>query len=98
MPQPHSAAKVVSVKLDGDTRTRIASLAEARHRSAHWIMREAIMQYVEREENGEAFRQETVESWEEYQDTCIHATAEEVVTWLNSWGTASELPAPVCHI
>ena len=97
MPQPHIAAKVVSVKLDGDTRNRIESLAEARHRTAHWMMREAIMQYVEREEKREAFRQETIKAWEEYQETGLHASAEDVDAWLASWGTANALPAPVCH-
>ncbi|WAK00377.1 CopG family ribbon-helix-helix protein [Methylobacter sp. YRD-M1] len=38
-----------SVKLDDDLKNRIQHLAEMRHRSAHWIMREAIRDYVERE-------------------------------------------------
>ena len=32
----------MSVKLDSDTRTRIAKLAAVRRRSTHWIMRDAI--------------------------------------------------------
>ena len=78
MPQLHIAAKVLSVKLDGDTRTRIEGLAEARHRTPHWMMREAIMQYVQREEKRETFRKETIKAWEEYQEIGLHATAEEV--------------------
>jgi predicted transcriptional regulator len=31
-----------SVKLDDDLKSRIQHLADIRHRSAHWIMREAI--------------------------------------------------------
>ncbi|WP_297462572.1 CopG family ribbon-helix-helix protein [Ferrovum sp.] len=97
MPQPHIAAKTVSVKLDSDTRTRIENLAEVRHRSAHWIMREAISQYIDREEKREAFRQDALKAWEEYQETGLHATAAEVDTWLSSWGAENELPAPACH-
>ena len=97
MPQPHIAAKTVSVKLDIDTRNRIESIAETRHRTAHWVMREAISQYIEREEKREAFRQDTVRAWEEYQETGLHATAEEVDEWLASWGTETERQAPVCH-
>ena len=97
MPQPHIAAKTVSVKLDQGIRTRIENLAEARHRSAHWVMREAINQYVDREEKREAFRQDAIKAWEEYQETGLHASAAEVDTWLASWGTENELPAPVCH-
>lgn len=97
MAHQHIEAKIVSVKLDADTRTRIESLAEARHRSSHWVMREAICQYVDREEKREAFRQDMIKAWEEYQETGLHATAAEVDTWLASWGTENELPAPVCH-
>jgi predicted transcriptional regulator len=89
--------RAMSVKLDLTTRTRVENLAEARHRSAHWLMREAICQYVEREEKREAFRQDTIKAWVEYQETGLHATAEEVDTWLASWGTENELPAPICH-
>ena len=96
MPQPHIAAKTVSVKLDADTRSRVESLAEAHHRSAHWIMREAITQYVDREERREAFRQDTIKAWEQYQETGLHASATDVESWLSSWGPENEVPAPAC--
>lgn len=92
-----TAARPMSVKLDPDTRARIEHLAEARRRTTHWMMREAIQQYVEREEKREAFRQTTLQAWDEFQMTGLHATAEEVDVWLASWGTDNELPAPVCH-
>jgi len=60
-------------------------------------MREAVVQYVEREEKREAFRQEALKAWEEYQQTGLHASAEEVGNWLASWGTANETPRPECH-
>ncbi len=90
-------AKPTSIKLDDDLKGRVEHLAEARRRSSHWIMREAIAQYVEREETRERLRQDTVQAWEEFQATGLHATAEEVENWLSSWGTEEELPAPECH-
>lgn len=90
-------ASVTSVKLDDDMKGRVKHLAQVRKRTSHWIMREAILQYVEREEKREEFRQETLNAWEEFQGTCLHATAEEVDQWLVSWGTENELPAPECH-
>ena len=39
----------VAVKLDEDVHSRVKVLAKARDRSPHWMMREAIAQYVERE-------------------------------------------------
>ncbi|AXO14579.1 CopG family ribbon-helix-helix protein [Thalassospira indica] len=86
-----------SIKLDDDMKGRVRNLAEARQRTSHWIMREAIAQYVEREEKREALKRETVQAWEEFQQTGRHATAEEVDRWLESWGTDDELPAPKCR-
>ncbi len=87
----------MSVKLDTDTRTRIERLATVRRRTAHWIMREAIQQYVEREEKRETFRQDTLRAWDEFQASGLHATAAEVDAWLASWGTGDERTAPICH-
>jgi predicted transcriptional regulator len=90
-------ASATSVKLDDDMKGRVQQLAEARKRTSHWIMREAISQYVEREEKREALRLATLKAWEEFLETGLHATAEEVDQWLASWGTENELPAPECH-
>jgi len=90
-------AAATSIKLDEELKQRVQHLASARRRSAHWIMREAIAQYVEREEKREALRQDTLQAWEEFQATGLHATAEDVEKWLSSWGTDNELPAPLCQ-
>ena len=39
-----------SLKLDAETKACVLRLAQTRRRSAHWLMREAIEQYVAREE------------------------------------------------
>ena len=51
-----------SVKLDAELKSRLDRLAGERRRSSHWLMREAIRQYVEREEARESFKQEALES------------------------------------
>lgn len=86
-----------SVKLDDDLKSRIQRLADARHRSAHWIMSEAIRDYVEREEAREDFKQEALASWTAYQETGRHLTGQEVRNWLNTWGTDEEKEIPQCH-
>ncbi len=90
-------ATATSIKLDDSLKGRVQSLAETRRRTAHWIMREAISQYVDREEKREKLRQDTLRAWEEFQATGLHATAEEIDMWLARWGTEDELPAPECH-
>jgi predicted transcriptional regulator len=86
-----------SVKLDDDLKSRIQHLADARHRSAHWIMREAIRDYVEREEAREGFKQEALASWTVYKETGRHLTGQEVRNWLKTWGTDEEKEIPSCH-
>ena len=86
-----------SVKLDEEMKSRIQHLADLRHRSAHWIMCEAIRDYVGREEARESFKQEAVASWTAYQETGQHLTGKEVHDWLNSWGSEKETKLPKCH-
>lgn len=90
-------ATSTSIKLDDELKDRVQYLANARRRTSHWIMREAIAQYVEREEKREELNRNTLMAWEEFQATGLHVTAEEVDKWLSSWGTENELPAPVWH-
>ncbi|SCB58260.1 Predicted transcriptional regulator [Rhizobium aethiopicum] len=90
-------ASPTSLKLDDELKGRVQQLAKARRRSSHWIMREAIAQYVEREEKREKLRQETLGAWNEFEATGLHVTGAEVEKWLSTWGTDDELPAPECH-
>jgi len=90
-------AVATSVKLEDELKVRVQNLAIARRRTSHWIMHEAIAQYVEREEKREAFRGETLKAWEEFQQTGLHASAEDVEKWLSSWGSDNEVPAPKCR-
>jgi len=50
-----------------------------------------------REEKREAFRRDTLAAWEEYTQTGLHVTMEEVAAWVETWGTDEERDAPVCH-
>jgi len=86
-----------SIKLDDELNNRVRRLALQRQRSPHWIMREAIRDYVTREEARESFRQEAMASWLAYNETGQHLTGEEVRAWLNTWGTETEAEPPECH-
>lgn len=44
------SVKPTTLKLDEETKDRVRRLADVRQRSAHWILLEAVHQYVEREE------------------------------------------------
>ena len=86
-----------SIKLSDDLKARISKLSEQRKRSAHWIMREAIQQYVDREEARESFKQEAQASWAEFQATGMHLTGDETRAWLRAWGTDAETEVQPCH-
>jgi predicted transcriptional regulator len=86
-----------SIKIDEELKIRVQHLAGLRQRSAHWIMREAIQQYVEREEARASFKQEALASWAAYQENGRHLTEEEIHTWLDAWGSEAETELPECH-
>jgi len=87
----------LSIKLDDAMKERIQALASERQRSPHWIMKEAIRQYVETEEAKASFEKEALVSWQHYKETGLHLTVDEVQNWLKTWGTDDETDAPECH-
>jgi predicted transcriptional regulator len=87
----------VSVKLDETTKERMRRLAAARRRTPHYLMREAIDQYLQREEARESFKQEALAAWAEYEETGLHLTGEEIERWLRGWGGESDAEAHDCH-
>ena len=92
MPRP------VAVKLDEDVQARMKTLAAKRDRSPHWMMREAITQYVEREEKREAFRQDGLRAWDGYQETGLHVSHAEADAWLAQLAEGEDQDPPECHV
>ncbi len=86
-----------SLKLDTKTKQRVQRLASVRRRSAHWVMCEAIEQYVEREEKREQLRQDALAAWNHYQTTGLHATAKEVDVWMAKVEAGKSAAPPKCH-
>lgn len=86
-----------SVKLDSNLKNRIQQLADVRQRSAHWIMCEAIRDYVEREEKREAVRQDALRAWEAYEKNGLHLTHKEADTWLAKLKADDDAELPKCH-
>ena len=87
-----------SLKLDAELKERVQRIAEARRRTAHWVMREAVEQFVIREEQREQVRRDALAAWEAYQATGLHATAEEADAWLGRLEAGEDAGAPECHV
>ena len=92
-----STVRPVAIKIDNDIRDRVQRLAHARQRTAHWLMREAIRQYVEREEKREVLRQDAIAAWNEYQATGLHVTMQEADAWLARLEAGEDVEPPECH-
>ena len=87
-----------SLKLDSAMKERVRRLASARRRSPHWLMREAVEQYVEREEKRELLRQDALTAWAGYQTTGLHVTAGEAAAWLAKLEAGKDAVVPKCHV
>ena len=86
-----------SLKLDAGTKARLQKLASSRRRSAHWLMREAIEQYVAREEARERLRTDALAAWNGYQATGKHVTGEEADAWLARLEAGEDAQPPEPH-
>lgn len=84
----------MGIKLDEETRERLKALGSARRRSAHWLMREAIREYLDKEEESERRNAEADEAWAEYRRTGQSVSNEAMTAWLDTWGTDKEGPCP----
>lgn len=93
-----TAHSTTSLKLEQELKARLQRLAATRKRSTHWILREAVEQYVSREEAREKVRQDALAAWAHYQSTGLHATEEEVDQWLAKLEKGEDAEAPACHI
>ena len=58
---------------------------------------QALREYVEREEQKAQFQQEAMTAWHALQQNGLHLTGDEVINWLDSWGTDTKMEMPQCH-
>ena len=93
-----TTTRPMTIKIDLDTRERVQRLADARQRTSHWLMREAISQYVEREEKRQAYRQDGINAWKAYQANGLHVTSQEADAWLDKLEAGQDVEPPECHV
>jgi len=82
------------IKLDENTQARLKALAEKRQRSPHWLMRNAIEDYLKREEQYEAEKAEDMAEYEEYVRTGKAIDNKKVLSWLNDLANGKNTPWP----
>lgn len=87
----------LSVKLEQEQRDKLSRIAELKERSVHYLLCQAVGEYIENESKRLEFYEEGKKALEHYKATGLHTTHEEMMIWANSLGTANELPMPKCH-
>ena len=87
----------VTIKLDDTDRSRIASLAAAKKRTPHYLMKEAILDYVRKEEARQNFIAAAESSFEHYKETGLHISLDEFNTWVDQVQDNPGEPVPACH-
>ena len=83
------------VKLEPGVKKRLDRLGKLKQRTPHWLMKEAIIRYIEEEEYAEKLKQETVSRWQEA-ETGKTVSHKAMLKWLESWGTEHESGRPPC--
>ena len=94
--QPRNSA-TVTIKLDAADRDRLAALAGIKKRTPHYLMKEAILDYVRREEARQNFIKAAEASFEHYKETGSHITLDEFSQWVDEVQQNPDAPFPAYH-
>jgi predicted transcriptional regulator len=82
------------IKLDDTTRERLKQLGKLKQRSSHWLMRTAIEQFLEKEEEYEREKREDMERWQRYQLTGHAVSQQDANRWLSELADGKSPPCP----
>ena len=88
------ARTTIGIKVDEETRERLRALARARDRSPHWLVKEAVAQYLTREEARERERLEDQARWDHYALTGEAVPHERVRAWLEALAEGRDAECP----
>lgn len=86
---------MLGVRLEPELEQRLIAIAEAKHRSKSYVAKEALIKYIEAEEERERRHKETLEAWERFQETGESYSGEDVMAWVASWGKEDEKECPI---
>jgi predicted transcriptional regulator len=82
------------VKLDEHTQARLKALAKSLDRAPQWVIKAALAEYLEREEQSLRERREDEERWQRYQDSGEAISQEPVLRWLDALAEGRAEPCP----
>jgi predicted transcriptional regulator len=91
-------AKNVTVKLNDFDRERIQLLASYKKRTPHYLMREAIETYLQKEEAQQATLKMIDEGNAHFEATGLHVTSQDIRAWLDAAISNPDAPRPISHL
>lgn len=92
-----TASATPRLQLDPELQARLRRVAETQQRSQLAVIREAIQQYIDREEQRQQFRNDALAAWDEYRLSGRHVTESEADEWLARLETGEDAPPPSTH-
>jgi len=90
-------SRSTSVKLKDGYSERLKVLAEAKQRSANWLLNEAVGRYLDQEESEAELRAEVLARHHEFVETGLNVTHEEALDWLRRRAAGENAPIPKAH-
>ena len=84
---------MTSVRIPDDLLQQLDSTATRLRRSKGWIINDAVREYLEREDLRQRRDEETREAMAEL-DAGQVVDGDEVLAWIDSWGSENELEPP----
>jgi len=84
------ANKPFSLRLPDETRTGLAYISKATHRSPASIAGQMLEEEVEKK----ARKLRAIQEGKKDIESGVFHSGEQIIEWLDSWGTENELPSP----
>jgi predicted transcriptional regulator len=79
-------ATALSVKLTQVEKQRLAKMAKTTKRSSHYVVREALLNHIDKFEWEQSFHEEAEAAWRDYKETGLHLSLETMEKWAASGG------------
>lgn len=87
----------ISIKLETGQKDLLAKMAKEQERSVHYLLRQAVKEFIDREQAKADFYETAKNAGEHYRKTGLHTTHDEMKAWADSLGGDNEQTAPLCH-
>ena len=87
---------ITSVKL-GHRKHVLAQIAEQKQRTVHSLVVEAVDAYIAQTQAKMDYEAQAIRSFENYQQTGLHVTHDELQAWADSLNSDTPLEVPTCH-